>query len=89
MSGVFVLKFNNFVYIMGSRIKKHVGGSTRWGVRPFVEGYDPHPSPSVFLKLISMSSNLTIKDSTVGIHDYHVLTQLRRRTWVLVDIFSR
>ena len=35
-----------FAYITGSKIKKHVGGSIRGGVRPIGGGYDPHPSGS-------------------------------------------
>ena len=42
----FFLNFSLFAYITGSKIKKHVGGSTRGGVRPIGGGYDPHPSGS-------------------------------------------
>ena len=38
--------FDVISYITGSKIKKHVGGSTWGGVRPIGGGYDPHPSGS-------------------------------------------
>ena len=36
----------SFAKITGSKIKKHVGESTRGGVRPIGGCYDPHPSGS-------------------------------------------
>ena len=38
--------FSLFACKTGSKIKKHVGVSTRGGVRPNGGGYDPHPSGS-------------------------------------------
>ena len=38
----FSSKLDNFAYITGSKIKKHVGVSTRGGVRPNGGGYDPN-----------------------------------------------
>ena len=64
--------FFSFQYLVifanktGSKIKKHVGVSTRGGVLPIGGGYDPNPNVFLILLVMSRLTFLCRHDSTNG-----------------------